>query len=119
MACGTVRRWGCSTVVAIGDKGDETSATATGIWWQTTHVRAWEDLGEETPDGWGSLGSDGSEGKLEQVNFASRVGPVDGFGPRREKNYFYPKHFSFNTELNLIPGNLLRDLIKLLKFYWV
>jgi hypothetical protein len=63
-----------------------------------------ENFGEKFLDKWDPPSSSGREGKLELADFASQVGLVDGFSPRREKNYLYPKHLSFNTELHLILG---------------
>jgi hypothetical protein len=50
---------------------------------------------------------------------ASRAGLADGFGPRSKKEIFmFPKHFPFNTEVELNPGKILRILRKLWKFSW-
>jgi hypothetical protein len=60
------------------------------------------------PENPGPLGRRTERGSWSRPAFASRAGPADGFGTRSRKEFFiFPKHFPFNTEVELNPGKYL------------
>jgi hypothetical protein len=56
---------------------------------------------------------------VDQVSSADRAGFGWRVEPTKEKGFFILlMHFSFNIEVEIILGEILRDLIKLWKFSW-
>jgi hypothetical protein len=64
----------------------------------------------------GPLGSGGREGSYGGPGRLRGLGRFDEFVPRRENDFFCPLHFSYNIEVELIPGKIFRIIRKLWEF---